>query len=135
MRSLRRILVFSLSSSLTFLFSFFARLLQIDHSGKFHEKSSFESAIKSNYQPLLQTEGYRFVGDASAWQLKNGHEKFTAVKEYLVELKTAKGEHLLVSFKLVYDWLLYCHLIATVRILSAMSSKAFPGTEEIDLDI
>ena len=89
----------------------------------------------SNYQPLLQTEGYRFVGDASAWQLKNGHEKFTAVKEYLVELKTAKGEHLLVSFKLVYDWLLYCHLIATVRILSAMSSKAFPGTEEIDLDI
>ena len=42
---------------------------------------------------------------------------------------------MLVSFKLVYDWLLYCHLIATVRILSAMSSKAFPGTEEIDLDI
>lgn len=39
----------------------------------------------------------------------------TAVKEYMVEVKSCKGEHLLYKFKLVYDWLLFCHLVASVR--------------------
>ena len=78
-------------------------------------------------------QGYRFIGDASAWQQPNG-ESATAVKEYVVEVKTVSGQHLLVKFKLVYDWLLYCHLIATVGVF-ALTSSAFPGADDIDLDI
>ena len=55
-------------------------------------------------------------------------------QDYMVELKTTRGDHKLIKFKLVYDWLLYCHLIASVQVF-AMTSTAFPGTEEIDLDI
>ena len=112
-----------------------ARVIGGDPSGKAYERDEFAQMVRTAYAPLLQTEGYRFIGDDSAWQQKNGHESATAVKEYVVELKTSAGAHMLVKVKLVYDWLLYCHLIATVGLLSAMSSKAFPGTEEIDLDI
>lgn len=112
-----------------------ARVIGGAPSGTAYERDPFAQMVRKTYAPLLQTDGYRFIGDASSWQQKNGLEKATAVKEYVVELKTTKNEHMLVKFKLVYDWLLYCHLIATVDILSAMSSKAFPGSEDINLDI
>lgn len=104
-------------------------------SGKAHEAAEFGEMVRAAYAPLLKTEGYRFIGDASNWQLKNGLEKATAVKEYVVEVKTTGGEHLLVRFRLIYDWLLYCHLVATVGVLTATSGKAFPGSEDINLDI
>jgi len=61
-------------------------------------------------QALLETEEFRFVGDASSWQQENGMAKMTAVKDYVVEVKTSHQEHLLLKFKLVYDWLVYCHV-------------------------
>lgn len=103
-------------------------------SGLAHESTEFEEMIRSAYAPLLQTEGYRFIGDASNWQMKDGVESPTDPKEYIVEVKTQNGEHLLVKFRLIYDWLLYCHLVATVG-LASLSSNAFPGSEDIDLDI
>jgi len=104
-------------------------------SGKALAAPEFEEMLRSTYSGLLETAGYRFLGDASAWQQQNGAQEMTAVKEYVVEVKTVRDEHLLVKFKLVYDWLLYCHLIATVQLFAMSSSKAFPGTEDIDLDI
>ena len=98
------------------------------------ESDEFDAMLRASYAPLLRTAGYRFVGDASAWQIKKGMERPEAVKEYTVELKMSGGGHMLARFKLVYDWLLYCHLIATCELFD-MSSKAFPGTEDISLDI
>ena len=112
-----------------------ARVIGGAPSGKALPADEFAQMLRTTYAPLFQTVSYRFVGDASSWQQKDGLEKPTSVKEYVVELKTSAGDHMLVKFKLVYDWLLHCHLIATVGILSAMSSKAFPGSEDIDLDI
>jgi hypothetical protein len=103
-------------------------------SGKALESEDFEAMVRSTYSSMLDTKEYRFIGDSSAWQQKRGHEKMTAVKEYVVETKTAKGDHHLLKFKLVYDWLLYCHLIATVQ-LFVLSSNAFPGAEDVNLDI
>ena len=110
-----------------------ARVIGGAPSGKAHERAEFDAMLRGEYVPLLQTSGYRFLGDASAWQRSNGMSE-TAVKEYVVEVKTTSGEHRLARFKLVYDWLLYCHLIATVQMFS-LSSNAFPGAEDVDLDI
>ena len=61
----------------------------------------------------------------------------TAVKEFVVEMKTSNNEHHLVKFKLVYDWLLYCHLVCSCTLVSASTNKHFPGAEDDDtlLDI
>jgi len=112
-----------------------ARVIGDAPSGTAHEHDAFAEMVRTTYAPLLKTEGYRFIGDDSAWQQKGGLESATAVKEYVVELKTIGGDHMLIKFELVYDWLLHCHLIATVGILSAMSTKSFPGSEDINLDI
>ena len=104
-------------------------------SGKNLEQDEWENMVRVKYAPLLQTEGYRFIGDATAWQQQNGRQEATAVKDYVVEVKTTCGEHLLVKFRLIYDWLLHCHLIVNVGLGALSSSKAFPGTEDIDLDI
>lgn len=37
---------------------------------------------------------------------------------------------ILLQFKLVYDWLLYCHLVASCTILSGETSRFFPGGGE-----
>jgi len=103
-------------------------------SGKALPRDEWDAMVLDTYAPLTKTQGYRFLGDTSDWQQKNGEAEMTAVKEYVVELKTTGGEHLLVKWKLVYDWLLYCHLVATVE-LFAMTSSAFPGSEDINLDI
>jgi len=84
---------------------------------------------------VSRVQGYRFIGDRTSWQQKNGQQKMTAVKEYVVELKTAREEHFLVKMRLVYDWLLYCHLVATVELFAMSSQSAFPGAEDIALDI
>eukprot|EP00316_Scyphosphaera_apsteinii_P021357 CAMPEP_0119338002 /NCGR_PEP_ID=MMETSP1333-20130426/95157_1 /TAXON_ID=418940 /ORGANISM="Scyphosphaera apsteinii, Strain RCC1455" /LENGTH=172 /DNA_ID=CAMNT_0007349177 /DNA_START=253 /DNA_END=771 /DNA_ORIENTATION=+ len=105
-------------------------------SGPFNDYAGFESMVRSRYSALLDTEGFRFVGDDSSWQSKNGLEKETAVKEYVVELKTEKEAHYLIKFKLVYDWLVFCHLVVSVSVLSADPSRFFPGTgEQPDMDI
>ena len=57
----------------------------------------------------------------------------TAVKEYMIEAQTKKGKHLILRFKLVYNWLVFCHLIAGVSMLSASTSDFFPGAEDSDL--
>ena len=60
----------------------------------------------------------------------------TAVKVYVVEVRTRSGEHLLLKFKLVYDWLLYCHMVAGVLITAVSTHKFFPGADdEADLDL
>jgi len=63
--------------------------------------------------------------------------KMTAVKDYVVEVKTSHQEHLLLKFKLVYDWLVYCHLVASVDIMSVDAlGKHFPGADDgLDLSI
>ena len=81
-----------------------ARVIGGAPSGKALESEDFEAMVRSTYSSMLDTKEYRFIGDSSAWQQKRGHEKMTAVKEYVVETKTAKGDHLLLKFKLVYDW-------------------------------
>ena len=68
-------------------------------SGRPLAYEDFEQMVKARYATLLQTEQYRFVGDATDWQMKQGRESSTAEKEYLVEVQTNKGEHLLVKFK------------------------------------
>lgn len=105
-------------------------------SGRFVDLPTFESMVKARYSPLLDTEEFRFVGDASPWQQKQGREKMTAVKDYVVEVKTRSQEHLLLKFKLVYDWLVYCHLVASVDIMSIdRLGKHFPGAEDLDLSV
>jgi len=104
-------------------------------SGAACDTAGFEAMMRERYTPLLQTEAFRLVGDGSAWQQKNGHEKMTAPKEYVVEIKTKQGEHYLLKITLVYDWLVYCHLVASVALLSASTAKHFPGAEDIDVDI
>jgi len=105
-------------------------------SGRFVDLTDFEAMVKSRYAALLDTEQFRFVGDASPWQQKQGHEKMTAVKDYVVEVKTRSKEHLLLKFKLVYDWLLFCHLVASVDVMSVdRLGKHFPGSEDLDLSI
>ena len=104
-------------------------------SGQHHDASRFEIMVKEKYAALLDTDAFRFLGDDSPWQQKNGMEKMTAVKEYVVEVKTRNAEHYLLKFRLVYDWLLYCHLVTSVSMLSASSSKHFPGAEDVSIDI
>ena len=111
-----------------------AREIGGDPSGLALEHDDWEKMVRSTYAPLLQTEGYRFIGDSTPWQQKNGRQSATGVKDYMVEVKTTGGDHLLVKFRLIYDWLLHCHLIVNVG-LASLSSNAFPGTEDIDLDI
>lgn len=77
---------------------------------------------------------FRFIGDGTDWQTKNGLEKMEAPKKYVVEVKTSKGEHLLFSFELVYDWLVYCHMVTSVRIFSTNMEKHFPGADDADLN-
>jgi len=96
---------------------------------------SFSAMVRERYASLLQTSQYRFVGDASAWQTKQGREMPTDEKEYVVEVQTRNGEHCLVKFRLVYDWLLHCHLVSTVALFSATHDKHFPGEEETQLGI
>ena len=105
-------------------------------SGGHANLQEFESMVRSRYAPLLETEEFRFVGDDSPWQQKRGQEKMTAVKDYVVEVKTRSREHLLLKFKLVYDWLVFCHLVARVDIMSIDAlGKHFPGADESVLDI
>ena len=75
----------------------------------------------------------QFRVSAGPWQVKAGTEKMTAVKEYMVETQTKKGKHLILRFKLVYNWLVFCHLIAGVSMLSATTKDFFPGAEDSDL--
>jgi len=104
-------------------------------SGGYLNERDFRQMVQTRYPSLLETDAFRFVGDDSAWQQKKGKEKMTAVKEFIVEVKTLKEEHLLFKFKLVYDWLVQCHLVASVSALSASTSKHFPGSDDIALDI
>jgi len=104
-------------------------------SGQHHDSEGFEAMVRDKYGALLNTDVFRFLGDATPWQQKNGMEKMTAEKEYLVEVKTKKDDHLLFKFRLVYDWLLYCHLVTSVSMLSASTSKHFPGAEDVSIDI
>ena len=104
-------------------------------SGKFHDREAFEQMVRGQYAGLLDTQVFRFLGDTTPWQQKDGMEKMTSVKEYLVEVKTSKDEHLLFKFRLVYDWLVYCHLVTSVSVLSASTSKHFPGAEDLSIDI
>ena len=104
-------------------------------SGVACDATKFDSIIRSRFSPLLATSTYRFVGDTSAWQVDRGREKMTAVKNYVVEAKTRsesgrQSEHLLLKFRLVYDWLLYCHLVASCTIVSVSIDKHFPGAED-----
>jgi len=102
-------------------------------SGRTVTLSDFEEMVRTRYGSLLQTEQYRFIGDSSPWQMKDGRAKPTAEKEYMVELRMRNGEHQIVRFKLVYDWLLYCHLVATCTLQSVTISKHFPGAEDTSL--
>jgi len=104
-------------------------------SGRFVDEEGFSQMVRSRYAALLRTDEFRFIGDTSPWQQKNGQAKMTEVKDYVVETKTQTGEHLLLKFRLVYDWLLYCHLVASVSITSLMVSKHFPGADDLDLSI
>ena len=139
-------------------------------SGRTVAFDDFSMMVRDRYGGLLQVEQYRFVGDASAWQTKQGREKMTAEKarttafaantaaraacsrrgadaappsraacgvgifrvcdgasvphapwsqEYLLEVRTRGDEHLLVKFRLVYDWLLHCHLVSMVTVVRA----------------
>jgi len=112
-----------------------ARVIGDAPSGIALESAEFNQMLQSSYAPLMKTTSYRFIGDRTAWQQKKGHQKMTAVKEYVVELKTNREEHFLVKMRLVYDWLLYCHLVATVELFAMSSQSAFPGAEDIALDI
>lgn len=89
----------------------------------------FEQKLRTKYAALLDTQQYRFLGDDSAWQSKNGLEKFEAPKEYVVEIDSPAGRHLF-RFRLVYDWLLYCHLVATVSSFAVDGERFFPGTSD-----
>jgi len=100
-------------------------------SGGVVDMEAFEGVLRSKYAALLETKKYRFVGDDSAWQQKGGAEKMTAEKEYVVEVQTKKGEHLLLKFKLVYDWLMYCHLVAAVSVFSWDNERFFPGSGDL----
>lgn len=104
-------------------------------SGGTCDSEAFSTMVRERYKPLLETEAFRLVGDASAWQQKNGAQAMTAPKEYVVELMTTRGEHYLLRMTLVYDWLVYCHLVASVKILTASIAKHFPGVEDIDINI
>lgn len=57
----------------------------------------------------------------------------TAVKHYMIETKTRGGEHLLFNFELVYESLVHCHLISSVKIFSTNTAKYFPGTDALDI--
>ena len=103
-----------------------AKVINDAPSGKACNADDFEAMVRSKYAPLLNVVQYRFVGDDSAWQQKNGHEKMTAVKDYVVEVRTRESEHLLLKFKLVYDWLVYCHLVASVRSISTLELSVHP---------
>ena len=61
-------------------------------------------APPAHIAPLLDLDVFRFVGDDTPWQDKGGLEKMTDPKDYVVEVKTRSGEHLILTFKLVYDW-------------------------------
>ena len=104
-------------------------------TGGLVDRQSFEQLMRRRYAALLDTEQYRFIGDGSAWQQKDGAEKMTAVKVYVVEVRTRSGDHLLLKFKLVYDWLLYCHMVASVLITAVSTDKFFPGADDADLDL
>jgi hypothetical protein len=104
-------------------------------SGLHYALSDFEAMMKTNYNVLLESTEYRFLGDSTPWQQKEGRQKMTAPKEYVVEVKTGKGEHQMVIFRLVYDWLVYCHLVASVSIMSTSTAKHFPGAEDESMDI
>merc|ERR1719487_2804334 len=101
-------------------------------SGRVVDLPSFQAMIETSYRPLLSTETYRFIGDDSPWQQKGGAASMTATKEYVVELQSSGDDHVLCKFELVYDWLVYCHLVASVNIISASLRRHFPGTEDTD---
>jgi len=104
-------------------------------SGRTVAFDDFSSMVSDRYGGLLQVEQYRFVGDASMWQTKQGQEMPTAEKAYMLEVQTRGGEHQLVKFRLVYDWLLHCHLVSMVTVLSATNGKYFPGEDDVQLGI
>ena len=109
-----------------------ATVIEGTPSGRTVDKQAFIRMVRSRYAALLDTQQYRFVGDSSAWQNKHG-EKMTAEKEYVVELQTRDGDHQIVSFRLVYDWLVHCHLVAKVHVVSASIGKHFPGADDSSL--
>eukprot|EP00966_Prymnesium_polylepis_P079777 1848624-Prymnesium_polylepis.1 len=42
---------------------------------------------------------------------------------YMLEVQTRGGEHQLVKFRLVYDWLLHCHLVSMVTVVRALVQR------------
>ena len=43
----------------------------------------------------------------------------------MAEVETRGGERHLLKFKLVYDWLLYCHLVAAVNVFSGLLTPSY----------
>ena len=44
--------------------------------------------------------------------------------------QTKREEQLLYRFRLVYDPLVHCHLVATVSMVSTTTARFFPGAED-----
>ena len=74
-------------------------------SGHFYDHEKFASMVRAQYAPLLELEGYHFIGDSSSWQHGSARRvKMTGPKQYVVEARTRANEHLVITFKLLYDW-------------------------------
>lgn len=48
-------------------------------SGRYLDSSGFENMVQTRYPALLDTESFRFVGDTSSWQQKNGQARARAL--------------------------------------------------------
>ena len=80
------------------------RISNDEPSGQFYDHEAFVEMIRDRYTPMLGIDGFRFIGDSSAWQQQQGNAKMTDPKQYVVEVKTRRGDHLILDFKLLYDW-------------------------------
>ena len=80
------------------------RIINDEPSGQFYDHEAFAQMVRERYAPMLGVDGFRFLGDSSAWQQQKGTAKMTDPKQYVVEVKTRRGDHLILDFKLLYDW-------------------------------
>jgi len=96
-------------------------------TGKSETEATFEEMVKQRFPSMLSTQGYRFVGGAPAWQTAASR-----VVEHVVEVQTRDQQQLLFRFKLVYNPLLDCHLVAAVSTMATSTSKYFPGADDSD---
>ena len=97
-------------------------------SGRSETEEDFSQMLQQRYPTMLVTKAYRFVGGEAPWYQQR-------VVEHMVEVQTSQDEQLLYRFKLVYEPLLHCHLIASVSMIATSTERFFPGAEGCDAEI